>query len=249
MAKHTPIDEVAKMQSLNMNDAQIIRKLTEQGFNPVEINDALNQAKIKQEIGAGKPLSSEGFSPSMMNSQTPQMDEVPVPTPSAIPPRQEPLRQERRVEQPLPPVRPEGQEQGYPYPYPTYEDQPLQQPSMGTEAMEEIAEEIVNEKWQEAKAKIGDVVEWKGYADRRINSIEERIKRLESSMDRLQTALLSKVNEYGRSIKMLGAEIGSVENTLGKVLSPLVDNVKELGKIKDELKKMKPVPKKRAKKK
>ena len=46
MARHTPVDEVTRMQKLNMTDSQIIRKLTEQGFNPVEINDALSQAKI-----------------------------------------------------------------------------------------------------------------------------------------------------------------------------------------------------------
>jgi predicted nucleic acid-binding Zn-ribbon protein len=69
-----------------------------------------------------------------------------------------------------------------------------------------------------------------------VNSIEERVKRIELSIDRLQAALLSKVNEYGRSVKDLGAEMTSLESALGKILSPLVDNVKELGKITEELK-------------
>jgi predicted nucleic acid-binding Zn-ribbon protein len=115
---------------------------------------------------------------------------------------------------------------------------------MDTEVIEEIAEEIVNEKWSEIKGKISDVIEWKIYAEKRIASVDDRIKRMEASMDRLQGALLSKVQEYQRSVKDIGAEMAGIEGAFGKVLTPFVDNMRELSRITGELKAAKPKAKK-----
>jgi len=274
MEKTTPVDEVIKLTGLGMDDSKIIKNLTDRGYSPVQISDALNQAKIKQEIRpAGMPPQSpspQGLMPSMSPlppkmqqpqglmpqplglQQTPaqpqpsqllQTQEIPIPKPSAVPPTPMPPVQSPNMGRPY-----SREEPTYPYAYPTYEEESIGAPKMETEAIEELAEEIVNEKWQEVKSKIGDVIEWKSYAERRINSIDERIKRMESSMDRLQAALLSKVNEYGRGVKDLGAEMNSLEGALGKILSPLVDNIKELGKITEDLKKSEPATKKKKKK-
>jgi len=278
-----PVDEIIQMHNQGMNDSQVINKLTEEGFTPVQIGDALNQAKIKKGISAAEPIppqvpANQGLTPSAMPMPPPQqskplyppppMPEIqppparkaqmpllpslplqaqapqqappqitpqppiaqpPVPTPSSappMPPSQKPMAQQMRP----------SEESSYPYVYPTY-DEAGAPPKIETEVIEEIAEEIVNEKWQEVKSKIGDVIEWKTYAEKRIVSVDERIRRLEATMDKLQVALLSKVNDYGRGIKDLGADMGSLEGALGKILSPLVNNIKELGKITDELKK------------
>ncbi|MFC1685788.1 hypothetical protein ACFLZZ_02065 [Nanoarchaeota archaeon] len=254
MAKKTPIEEVINMSKQGMSDPQIIGKLTEQGFNPVQIHDSLNQARIKQEIEMSetKPLPSQlGFQPSAIPQQPmpqlpPQLPpknalpplpplpgqvETPVPKPSVIPPMP-PQPQPQPIPQQPQMQAPEG---AYPYTYPSYDEEAIA-PKINTEAIEEIAEEIVNEKWQEVKSKIADVIEWKTYAEKRITSVDDRIKRLESSLDKLQAALLAKMNEYGHGVKGLGAEMTSLENTLGKILPSLVGNVKELGKITDELK-------------
>ncbi len=232
MADETPIDEVLRMMQGKIGDADIIRKLTDEGYSPVQISDALNQAKIKSEI------APEGLTPSIMTRQPspPQMQisrpPVTVPRPTAVPPQVQP--QPQRPQQSV-------EEQAFPNPYaypsyPTYQQPETQQQKADTEAIEEIAEEIVNEKWLEVKNKISDVVDWKTYAERRIDSLDERLKRIELSLDRLQAALLSKVQEYGRDVKNLGSEMGSLENAFGKILNPLVENVKELRSITDGMK-------------
>lgn len=268
--KETPVEEVVKLYQMGLNDSEVIRRLTEEGYSPVHISDALNQAKIKQEIelselkpltpppsmaqlktssmqsmSMAKPMQLPQLTPMTNMPQAPAMpqrsqaNEIPVPKPSAVPPMPIPQQRAQRPDQSqqsrqsMPSQMDEAP--AYPYAYPTYQEQQAP-PQIETEAIEEIAEQIVEEKWQEVKAKISDVIEWKNYADRRINSIDERIKRVESSIDRLQAALLSKVNEYGRGIKDLGSEMNSLEGALGKILSPLVDNVKELGRITDDLK-------------
>jgi len=243
MADNTPVDEVLKMIGAGMNDADIIRRLTDEGFSPVQISDALNHAKIKQEIAPSgtqpKPMSPlPPLPPPMPPVQQAQIPKpsAPIPRPTAIAPPA------------MPQQKPSLEEQAYPNPYtypsyPTYSQQEAPQQKMDTEAIEEIAEEIVNEKWLEIKSKISDVIEWKNYAEKRIDSVDERLKRIEVSFDRLQSALLSKVQEYGRDVKDLGSEMGSLENAFGKILNPLVENVKELSRITEDLKSKSPSPK------
>jgi hypothetical protein len=217
----TPIESVLAMIQQGMSDMDIIRKLTETGYSPVQITDALNQAKIKKEISG-----TEGLQPSIMQQAPP----IPVPSP-----RQAPIPTPT-MEMPIPAsgqLSITTEYPAYPYQYPTQE---AMQPKMETEAIEEIAEEIVNEKWGEIKGKISDVIEWKLYAEKRIVSIDDRIKRMEASMDRLQAALLSKVQEYQRSVKDIGVEMAGLEGAFGKVLTPFVDNMRELSKITGELK-------------
>jgi hypothetical protein len=211
-------EDVLKMSQMGMSDADIVKRLTQQGYGPMQISEALNQAKVKQSVG----MPSE-MVPSIMEEQVPTPAQQ-IPTPTM--PMQMPSPRMQQVQQP--------QEQYYPYQYPTYQEA---QPKLDTESIEEIAEEIVNEKWQEIKGKMGDVIEWKSYADKRILAVEDRLKRIESSFDRLQIALLGKVQEYGQNIRDLSAEMDSMQGAFSKVLSPLVDNVKELSKITENLKK------------
>ena len=235
--RETPVDVVLSMMHSGSSDPEIIRRLSEQGYSPVQITDALNQAKIKKEINV-----TEGLQPSIMQSQAPI--QLPVPTPYGTPvPRPTASVPQQQV-QISNPVSVTAEYPIYPYQYPTSEQE---SPKFETEAMEEIAEEIVNEKWAEIKNKISDVVEWKIYAEKRVASIDERIKRIEQSMDRLQAALLTKVQEYQRSVKDLGAEMASIEGAFGKVLTPFVDNMRELSRITGELKNTQNRPKHKAK--
>lgn len=219
--RETPVSEVLNMLQQGLSDMDIIKRLTDAGYSPVQITDALNQAKIKKEI-----IGVEGLQPSILTKETSQIPtpsayETPIPKPSIVP---APV---------ITPTTPSTEYPAYPYQYPVA---PEIAPKIETEAIEEIAEEIVNEKWSEIKGKISDVIEWKIYAEKRISSIDERIKRIESSMDRLQAALLSKVQEYQRDIKNLSAEMAGLEGAFGKILSPFVENMKELSRITEELK-------------
>jgi len=213
-------EDILKMVKTGMSDSDIVRNLTQKGYTPVQISDAINQAKIKQSASE-QPAE---MAPSIMEQEIPSPT-MPVPSP--------------RAPNPLQMQMPQQQQEGYgyyPYQYPTSNEPQQPQPKMETEAIEEIAEEIVNEKWQEVKGKISDVIEWKNYAEKRIVSVEDRIKRMEGALDRLQIALLGKVQEYGQNIRDLGSEMNSMQGAFSKVLSPLVDNVKELGRITEGMK-------------
>ena len=228
--RETPVDDVLRMLQQNKSDPEIIRGLSEQGYSPVQITDALNQARIKKEITTG----TEGLQPSITEEQAPapQPPMLNIPLPASETPVPRPTAMTQTFQTPTP-ITVTAEYPSYPYQYPTA---PQEAQQMGTEAIEEIAEEIVNEKWLEVKNKFSDVIEWKTYAEKRITSIDERIKRIETSMDRLQAALLTKVQEYGRDIKELGAEMAGLQGAFGKILNPFVDNMKELSRITGELK-------------
>jgi hypothetical protein len=205
-------DEVISMQK-SMSDDEIIRTLAEKGYSPLEISEAFNQAKLKQS-------GSKELMPSIMQQEQPS--EAPAPVP-----QQQPQQAEEAAAY-------------YPYAYPTQPQFAQQQPQkVDTEMIEELVEEIINEKWQEFKTKVGDISEWKLYMEGRIKSVDDRLKRIELSMDRLQASLLGKVHEYTQNIKDFGAEVQSLENAFSKVLDPLITNIKELSKITDEMKKSK----------
>lgn len=214
----TPTEVVIEMQQNGRDDAEIITFLTEQGLKPSQISDAMNQAKIKQAVSAKTseypaPVEApEGLSPSIMSPQTQVQESEEIPIPGRVAEGQMPM-----------------QEQYYGY---------EQQPSAGldTEAIEEIAEGIISEKWDEAKAKITSMSEWKDYADNRLQSVESKMKRVESSLDNLQAALLGKVQKYEQSIRDLGTEMKSVQGAFSKVLSPMEENIKELQRLSGKLK-------------
>jgi len=200
-------DDVIEMQK-SMSEEEIIRKLIEKGYTPVQILESFNRLKLK-------PADKEGLKPSIM-----QQEIVPAPSPVPAPEAE---------------AAPEAVAY-YPYVYPTAQVQQQQQ-RIDTETIEEISEEIINEKWSEFKTKIGDIAEWKLYMEGRTKGIDDRLKRLELSIDKLQAALLGKVQEYGQNIKDLGAEVQSLESAFSKVLDPLITNIKELSKITENLKK------------
>jgi len=230
MANNTaPVDDVLSMMQKGLSDSDIIRKLSEEGFSPVQITDALNQAKIKNEI-SGENSGGE-MKASILSSGVPSPSEVPKP--KAMFPA---MNMESKKQAISPPATNVSDYPSYPYQYPVVE-KVQQQPEINTEAIEEIVEEMVNEKWLEIKNKILDVIEWKTYAEKRILSVDDRIKRIENSLDRLQAALLSKVQEYSRNVSELGSEMVALEGAFGKILTPFVENMRELSKITGELKK------------
>lgn len=234
------LDSVLEMEKEGKTDAEIAAALQEQGHSVQEVNDAINQSKIKKAV-----VSPEGMQPSIMQSHEEEQPSMPVPVPSK---KKKMMMQQQQIpqEQVFSPAiipQPEYQYQNSnqmqtPYDYSNYQNQPVSS-GAGTsdvETIEEISEEIVNEKMAEVKNSIEDLSEFKQNIQARVNDIDDRLKRIEMNIDRLQAALIGKVQEYNQNINALGTEMRAVEEGFSKVLNPLVDNIKELGKITERMK-------------
>lgn len=108
--------------------------------------------------------------------------------------------------------------------------------SSETDRVHEIAEAIINEKWQELLSSVGNIAVWKERVDTNIISIKQEIVRINERFDNLQNAVLGKVKEYDIDMKNVHTEMKALEKVFERIIEPLTSNVKELNKITKELK-------------
>lgn len=108
-----------------------------------------------------------------------------------------------------------------------------------TDKIHEIAEAIINEKWQELLSSVGNIAVWKEKVDTNILSMKQEIVRINDRFDNLQNAVLGKVKEYDVDMKNVNTEMKALEKVFERIIEPLTSNVKELNRITKELKDMK----------
>lgn len=103
--------------------------------------------------------------------------------------------------------------------------------------IEQIAETIIEEKWQKMMQNVGDLNVWKEKVRTDILSVKQELVRLDNKVESLQKIILGKVRDYDEHITEVGTEIKALEKVLQNVITPLSTNVKELSKITERLKK------------
>jgi hypothetical protein len=247
------LDKIIEMKQKGMADAEISRELQNEGISPTEINDSLNQAQIKAAVTSSPetqmpqtPMqqsimqSPQGMPPAAQvpqevpqapmppAAQVPQAPEEPLP-PEQYPPAQQQDFQEPMQGEPLPPEQDQYYQQT-PQAYSGQEFYP-QQGAADTETISEIAEQVFSEKISEFKQKIGDVTTLKNEIKDKVADLDDRLKRIEDNIDKLQQAVIGKVGEFGESAALIHKDLNNLHETTSKLMNPLVDNYKELQKI------------------
>jgi|SRR3989344_7105744 len=113
----------------------------------------------------------------------------------------------------------------------------LEQPAVDiTERIHEIAESIVNEKWEEFMGRVGDLTAWQERVNMNISAIKQEIVRMQDRYENLQKAVLGRVGEYDKGIVEIHTEMKALEKVFERIIDPLVTNVKELERITTKLK-------------
>jgi hypothetical protein len=101
---------------------------------------------------------------------------------------------------------------------------------------EEVIEAIIDEKWNDLLADINKVIAWKEATDTRIAKMEQQMTDMKESFDKLQAAVIGKVGEYDQHILEVGAEVKAMEKVFSKVLPVFTDNVAELSRVSEQIK-------------
>jgi|SRR3989338_8152607 len=114
-----------------------------------------------------------------------------------------------------------------------------EQQGMDSERVHAIIESVVSEKFEELTSNLGDLSAWKEKVNNDIVSIKQEVLRVTERFENLQTAILGRVKEYDQGITNVHTEMKALEKVLGKIMEPLITNVKELSKITEDLKKSK----------
>ncbi len=104
-------------------------------------------------------------------------------------------------------------------------------PELDKEAIEEIAEAIVEEKWKDKKKEIDKVMEWKEEVTNKLTQLQQQIDDLKSSFDSLHKGMLGKISEYDENLTNVGTEIKAMEKVFSKVLPSLTDSVNKMQRM------------------
>lgn len=209
-----PTAQVSQMREQGYSDNQIIQVLRRDGFNSSQVFDAFAQANLK----SGAPVPPEAGGNSQFNSQ------------NAPPQAPEGFAPDGSGDMPPPPPPPQFAQQSSmhsQYPNHSHNDGG----DNTRERIEELAEVIIDEKWEELIKSLNKIVEWKDSTEVRIGRIEQQFKDIKSDFDSLHKAIIGKVGEYDQNILNVGTEIKAMEKVLQKVLPAFTENIAELSRI------------------
>ncbi len=189
------LEEIKKMQQEGKSEQDIMMNLQSQGIPMMEVSNALAQSKIKQAVGAPAAMDEMPVTETVDQNQDMQ--------PSVL--QAENAQESKGI--PTPPEPP--QEENY---QPMMQQQEYQeyQPYVGginADTIAEIAEQAVNEKLTAIKNKLDAATETKTILETKINYLDERLKRIEKIIDRLQLSILQKVGEYMTNVEDVKKEL------------------------------------------
>lgn len=117
--------------------------------------------------------------------------------------------------------------------------QPEELPSQGADQgrVEEMVEAIIEEKWTDLMENINRIIEWKDRTETRITQLETLMKSIKDDFDKMHMGVLERVGEYDKHIGDVGTEVKALEKVFQKVLPGFIENVAELSRITDDIKK------------
>lgn len=209
MAEGSPINEIMQMKQQGLSNNQIIQNLQREGYTNTQIFDAMNQADTKMAV--------EGIQPSVLDPNQ----------------AEQPAQSHGMFTQPPPDVN-------MPSNAAVQElNTPVQSTSLPTDdvRVEELVEAIIEEKWAELVKDVNKIVEWKNKMESKISEMEINLNNLKESFSDLNKAIIGKVNDYDKHILEIGSDIKAMEKVFSKVLPGFTENVNELSRIADKMKK------------
>ncbi len=209
------LDQVTQMREKGMGENEIVSSLQQQGVSPKLINDALNQSQIKTAV------SDEKIDPAIKREVPPEPPESTAKyTPQA---REIGEIGESYAPAPLEPVELEED-----YPQEEYDEYGgyggyAPEMSTGTDVFIELAEQVFSEKIKQIQEQLERLNEFKSLAEVKLDHALERIKRIESAMDKLQIAILDKVGSYGKTLESIKKEMSMMQDSFRKTLPSLAE--------------------------
>jgi hypothetical protein len=99
------------------------------------------------------------------------------------------------------------------------------------ERIEEIAESMIDEKWDDLIHEVKKIVEWKEKIEERQSKINNDIEKLKEDFKILHQGVLGKIEDSDKRMRDVGTELKAVGKVFKDVVPEFVENVKELKDI------------------
>ncbi len=202
------IEEIRRMQDQGVSEQEIQKSLVSQGISEAEAREALTQSKIKEAV----------MNPSMDVSSEQNQQEM---QPSMLEHEGSASTSQASISQASYTNARNAQEQApQEYQYPSYEPYTG---NISSDVINEIAEQIIVEKLSPLKEKIERALDFKNIIDTKVEYIDERLKRIEHTIDRLQLSILQKVGDYMTNVEDIKHELQETQKSF-KALIPELQN-------------------------
>lgn len=208
-------DDIKIMQNEGRGEQEIASALQNRGYASQEIGNALAQAKIKEAV-AGAGTSPDLAVASGVTTMQPSLlspsstsDEPQSPELESVGAQQ--YAPQQGYAQPYT-TSPASQQQGY-----GYQDQYYAGPS--ADAISEIAEQIVAERVEKIRQDLARAAESRRLMETKLEYIDERLKKIERVIDRLQLSILQKVGEYMTNVEDLKTEVVETQKSFKSLLA------------------------------
>jgi len=235
-------EEMGDLRAKGSSDQEIISRLKGKGFAPKDIDDALNREKIRSAVSAGTKEPGGDMQQSIMRPENPRALALPTegiaPTEEDLTPPVPIIPKERDYSPKTKDISeenyiPQSQEENYiptPQEYSTTQEYAPQEvydeynPGMGitnTDTIIEISEQVFSEKIKTIQKQVENTNEFRTLAEIKIDHISERLKRIETVIDKLQAAILEKIGTYGRGLEGIKKEMSMMEDSFGKMVGNL----------------------------
>lgn len=206
------LEDIREMQRAGKSEEEVIEELRARRVPENKIEDALAQMRIKSEImGEETQESSIPLPPQpeevMSPSPPTQEVEAPVPEPQYPPYPQEAGQEQSQegVYAETPQAYAPSQQRYQQYQYSQYAQQA--QPQLSSDTISEIAEQVVSEKLASIKDKLERTIDLKTTLEAKTESLNERLKRIEQIIDRLQLSILQRVGAYMTEVDNVKKEL------------------------------------------
>ncbi|MEX2017276.1 MAG: hypothetical protein WD876_02285 [Candidatus Pacearchaeota archaeon] len=215
------LEQVLQMREQGMSDQDIVSQLQEQGIHPRAINDALNQANVKSAVGGNTGIED------MEQMQYAAED---IPTPEGFAKVPQSYNQEQAEDIYVPQVQTQPRQYSYPsqetqsYNYSQYPntegagEQDYAGAGMDADTTVEIAQQVFMEKIKKVQHQIDSLNEFKAIYQTRVDSINDRLKKIENVIDHLQSAILEKIGAYGSGIESVKKELSMMQDSYSKIV-------------------------------
>ena len=175
-------------------------------------------------------LQKQGFNTQQIFDAVSQADVGAIPA-GALPP--EP-GQEYEQQYPQESYAPQQQA---PQQAPAQEYARAEQPSASVDLrINEVAEAIINEKWEEVFGEIQKVISWKEKVETDMQKMRDDIAGIKDEFNALRQGILGKIGEYDEHMRDVGSEVKAVHKVFQDVIPQFTENVAEISRVAKSLK-------------
>jgi hypothetical protein len=228
-------EDIRKMQQEGKSDAEIAQEIQKRGLSPDEVSDSLTQAKIKEAVMAPPTENAQMTKTISIPQEQMQPSMLASPQAKAPPPQYSATGQEYALNEQtqgetnyLP--QEEYSQQQYAQPeYPQQEAEPQDYSpyysgGISSDMISEISEQVVAEKLSAMRNALEEALEFRNLAESRITYLDERLKRMEKIIDRLQLSILQKVGDYLTNVEDIKKELAETQKSFKSMLLKSSEN-------------------------